>query len=125
MARRTNRPPITRTVNLIPVRRQCSTCGGSLWKLYQTQRTITTLEEVTRLTVTVVRCHNPACADYHQPYRPEEEGAWALPHGEFGLDDCPHRHLALARASLGPGDPHGPAGAARRHRGAYGHASPG
>lgn len=23
---------------------------------------------------------------YHLPYRAEEEGAWALPHGEFGLD---------------------------------------
>jgi hypothetical protein len=23
---------------------------------------------------------------YHRPYRPEEEGRWALPHGEFGLD---------------------------------------
>jgi hypothetical protein len=23
---------------------------------------------------------------YHLPYRSEEEGAWALPHGEFGLD---------------------------------------
>jgi hypothetical protein len=22
----------------------------------------------------------------HQPYRPEAEGAWALPHGEYGLD---------------------------------------
>jgi hypothetical protein len=26
------------------------------------------------------------CARYHQPTRPEEEGNWALPHGEFGLD---------------------------------------
>jgi hypothetical protein len=23
---------------------------------------------------------------YRRPYRPEEEGGWALPHGEFGLD---------------------------------------
>jgi hypothetical protein len=23
---------------------------------------------------------------YRCPYRPEEEGLWALPHGEFGLD---------------------------------------
>ncbi len=27
-----------------------------------------------------------ACVLYHQPIRPEEEGSWALPHGEFGLD---------------------------------------
>ncbi len=86
MARRTKRRPITRIVTLAPVRRQCATCGGRLWRLYQTQRTITTLEDVTRLTLTVVRCPHPACSRDHQPYRPEEEGAWALPHGEFGLD---------------------------------------
>ena len=34
----------------------------------------------------VRRCRNAACALYHVPYRAEEEGAWALPHGEFGLD---------------------------------------
>ncbi len=86
MARRTKRPPITRTVRLAPVRHQCSACGDRLWSLYQTQRTVTTLEAVTRLTLSVFRCPNPACPRYHRPYRPEEEGAWALPHGEFGLD---------------------------------------
>ncbi len=86
MARRTKRPPITRTVSLVPARRECSACGGRLWHLYQTQRTVTTLDDVTRLTLTLLRCPNSACARYHQPVRPEEEGAWALPHGEFGLD---------------------------------------
>jgi hypothetical protein len=57
-----------------------------LWHLYQTQRTVTTLADVTRLQLTLFRCPNPACPRYHQPVRPEEEGAWALPHGEFGLD---------------------------------------
>ncbi len=90
MARRTKRPPITRTVRLLPAHRQCAACGGRLWYLYQTQRTVTTLADVTRLSLTVVRCPNPACAHYHQPYRPEEEGAWALPHGEFGLDVIAH-----------------------------------
>ncbi len=86
MARRTKRPPITRTVQFAPVRSTCSACGGSLWHLYHRQRTITTLDDVCRLTLTVVRCHNPQCPRYHLPYRPEEEGAWALPHHEFGLD---------------------------------------
>ncbi len=86
MARRTKRPPVTRTLSLRPVCQQCSACGSRLWHLYQTQRTVTPLEDVCRLTVTVVRCPNPACPRYHQPYRPEEEGMWALPHGEFGLD---------------------------------------
>ncbi len=86
MARRTCRPPITRRITLAPARRICSACGGSLWVVYETQRTVTTLAEVCRLTLTVVRCHNPACSRYHQLYRPEEEGAWTLPHHEFGLD---------------------------------------
>jgi hypothetical protein len=86
MARRTKRPPVTRHVDLAPVRRTCAACGGTLWNVYETARTVTTLDDVCRLTLTVVRCHNPACRRYHQPYRPEEEGAWALPHGEFGLD---------------------------------------
>ena len=86
MARRTPRPPVTRTQALAPVARQCSACGGSLWVTYHTERTVTTLESVCRLALTVVYCHNAQCLRYHQPYRPEEEGAWALPHGEFGLD---------------------------------------
>lgn len=86
MARRTPRPPITRSLPLVPLARQCSACGGSLWVTYHTARTVTTLDSVCRLTLTVVYCHNAQCPRYHLPSRPEEEGAWALPHGEFGLD---------------------------------------
>jgi hypothetical protein len=86
MARCTKRPPVTRQVALTPARRQCSACGGSLWAAYENRRTITTLTDVCRLTLTVVRCHNPPCPRYHRAYRPEAEGAWALPHHEFGLD---------------------------------------
>ena len=49
-------------------------------------RTITTLDGLCQLLLSIRRCHNPECSRYHQPYRPEEEGRWALPHGEFGLD---------------------------------------
>src|SRR5215210_214536 len=86
MARRTPRPPITRRQPLAPVTRQCSACGGTLWVTYHTARTVTTLDSVCRLALTVVSCHNAQCPRYHQPYRPEAESAWALPHGEFGLD---------------------------------------
>ena len=86
MARRTKRPPITRQVHLRPERRQCSACGGSVWAAYENYRTVTTLNAVCRLTLTVARCHNPACPRYRIAYRPEEEGAWSLPHHEFGLD---------------------------------------
>lgn len=53
---------------------------------YHTQRTITTLTGQHRLHLAVRRCTSPNCPRYHQPYRPEAEGAWALPHGEYELD---------------------------------------
>ena len=34
----------------------------------------------------VRRCQNKDCDRYHQPYRPEAEGKYALPVHEFGLD---------------------------------------
>jgi hypothetical protein len=34
----------------------------------------------------VRQCQDAACPLYRRPYRPEEEGHWALPQGEFGLD---------------------------------------
>jgi hypothetical protein len=86
MARRTKRPPITRTLSLEPITRTCSACGGTLWAGYDATRTITTLDHVNRLTLSVRRCHNPTCPRHRLPIRPEEEGAWALPNGEFGLD---------------------------------------
>ncbi len=86
MARRTKRPPVTRTRSLEPISRSCSSCGGTLWAGYATARTITTLNDVCRLTLSVRRCHTPSCPCYRLPVRPEEEGAWALPNGEFGLD---------------------------------------
>jgi hypothetical protein len=53
---------------------------------YHSHRTVTTLEGVVRLTLQVRQCITLECRQYHQPYRPEEEPGWALPHGEFGLD---------------------------------------
>ena len=90
MARRTKRPPITRTQTLVPVRRTCSACSGTLWMAYHTRRTVTTLDSVCRLTLAIFQCHNRQCLYFEHPYRPEEEGAWALPHGEFGLDVIAH-----------------------------------
>ena len=53
---------------------------------HHSHRTVTTLQGVTRLTLKVYRCRNQTCSRFHQPTRPEEEGGWALPHREFGLD---------------------------------------
>jgi hypothetical protein len=47
---------------------------------------VTFLDEVVRFTLVIRRCRAPSCARYRRAYRPEEEGALALPHGEFGLD---------------------------------------
>jgi len=57
-----------------------------MWVAYHTCRTVTTLKGNYRLTLHIRRCRNQQCEWYHRPYRPEEEGRWALPHGEFGLD---------------------------------------
>ncbi len=86
MARRQRRPTPTSTHVLTPERTHCVGCGSPLWVAYHNARVVTTLTEVAGLTLAVRRCQNADCALYHHAYRPEEEGAWALPHGEFGLD---------------------------------------
>ena len=53
---------------------------------YHDRRTVATLEGLYDLVLVVRLCRDPACPLYRKPYRPEEEGGWALPHGEFGLD---------------------------------------
>ena len=86
MARRTARPAATQQYHLEPYQRDCPACGASAPVAYHNDRTVATLDGVYRLTLGVRRCGNPGCARFRQPYRPEEEGHWALPHGEFGLD---------------------------------------
>jgi hypothetical protein len=86
MARRSRRPQATRAQALEPLLRACPGCGERLYTVYRTARSVTTLEGICRLTLQVRRCRNPNCVRYQFPYRPEEEGRWALPHGEFGLD---------------------------------------
>lgn len=74
------------TRHLEPIHQQCWACGQPMWVAYHTTRTVTTLEGCCQLVLRVRRCRNRFCQEYHRPYRPEEEGSWALPHGEFGLD---------------------------------------
>jgi hypothetical protein len=57
-----------------------------MWADYANRRTVATLDGLTRLNLTVRRCHNPHCDAHLRPYRPEAEGRYALPHHEFGLD---------------------------------------
>src|SRR5947209_9680026 len=85
MARREPRPQANRYERLEPQRTTCIECEQPMWVAYHAHRTITTLHGLCRLTV-VRRCGNVSCPRYQQAYRPEEEGHWALPHGECGLD---------------------------------------
>ena len=86
MARKQARPEATQKVVLEPVQITCRACGSRMRMARHSQRTVTTLQGVTHLTLKVYRCRNTDCPRFHQATRPEEEGRWALPHGEFGLD---------------------------------------
>jgi hypothetical protein len=86
MPRTRSRPRPTRAQTLTPVTRHCPECGHTLWADYRNYRTVTTLDAVTRLTLDIRRCSNPACPRFRRPYRPEAEPHFALPHHEFGLD---------------------------------------
>jgi hypothetical protein len=86
MAKRKRRLDATIDHVLEPLRTRCTACGGPLWIAYATTRTVVTLDGPVHFTVKVRRCQTRTCALYHRPYRPEEEGGWALPHNEFGLD---------------------------------------
>ncbi len=86
MARRQRRPPASVEHILTPLDSCCPICGHVAPVAYHSQRTIATLDGLCHLTLVVRRCQERTCPLYHQPYRPEAEGALALPHGEFGLD---------------------------------------
>ncbi len=86
MARMRCRPAATSERTLEPLSAECVECGGPLWQEYDNERTVTTLDGSVHLTLHIRRCQNRACALFHRPYRPEAEGAVALPHAEFGLD---------------------------------------
>src|SRR5436853_1815270 len=88
MVRRT-RPPraeATHAMTLTPLKESCEQCGQPLWVGYHAHRTVTKLDGLWKLTIVVRRCMQPECPCYHVAYRPEEEGRWAMPHGEFGLE---------------------------------------
>src|SRR4051794_35478588 len=86
MVRRQARPAADRAYRLEPYQRRCAHCGGPAHVAYHSRRTVATLDGLYALTLVVRRCQDPACPLYHRAYRPEEEGHWVLPQGEFGLD---------------------------------------
>ncbi|MBV9615613.1 MAG: hypothetical protein JO031_09175 [Ktedonobacteraceae bacterium] len=82
MARPTRLVTECSVVSFLPLSSTCLSCGKTAHIAYHTQRTITTLTGRHRLHLAVRRCTSPECPRYHRPYRPEAEGAWALPHGD-------------------------------------------
>jgi hypothetical protein len=53
---------------------------------YDNCRNLVTLSGMVRLRLRIRRCEAPDCPRFRRPYRPEAEGALALPQHEFGLD---------------------------------------
>src|SRR6476646_9559515 len=86
MARRAARPQPDRTLKLPTLTRTCPACAGPLWAAYKTQRSVTTLTGTVRLRLQVRRCRDSRCPRHGLPLRPEQEGRYALPEHEFGLD---------------------------------------
>src|SRR5918911_449985 len=71
---------------LRPARQLCPGCGGHMRLRYATRRTLVLLTGAVRLRLHIRRCEREGCARYHVAYRPEAEGALALPQHAFGLD---------------------------------------
>src|SRR5262249_40936876 len=89
--RRRPRPKPDRTLDLVPIMRDCPECQHRLHPRYNNFRTITTLDGVLRLTLSVRRCTNPSCPRFLQPYRPE-----AAPHSAFPNPELPLNVRATA-----------------------------
>src|SRR6266436_4839077 len=86
MPRRSARPQPDRSVELATQTRDCPACGRRLWAANKPRRTVVTLEGLVRLHLQVRSCRNPDCPRHKVCLRPEQEGRFALPQHEFGLD---------------------------------------
>ena len=80
------RPQPDRSLTLTPILLDCPECQHRTYADYNNYRTVSTLDSVFRLTLTIRRCPNPECSRFLRPYRPEAESHFALPYHEFGLD---------------------------------------
>jgi hypothetical protein len=86
MPRRSARPQPDRTVDLATHTRDCPACGRRLWAANKPRRTVVTLDGLVQLRLQVRSCRNPECSRHRACVRPEQEGHFALPQHEFGLD---------------------------------------
>jgi hypothetical protein len=86
MPRRSVRPRPDRTLDLPTQTRTCPACSGPLWSAATARRSVVTLEGLVRLRLQIRSCRNPDCPRHRACLRPEQEGRFALPQHEFGLD---------------------------------------
>src|SRR4030095_8732372 len=86
MARLSARARPDRERVLRPARQRCPGCGAHMRLRYENRRTLVLLSGAVRLRLQIRRCERVGCTRYHVAYRPEAEGAIALPQPEFGLD---------------------------------------
>src|ERR1700745_4148296 len=86
MARTSIRQRPDREEVLRPGQTACPACGHPMRLRYANCRPLVTLAGPARLRLKIRRCERDDCLRHHQPYRPEAEGALALPEHEFGLD---------------------------------------
>jgi hypothetical protein len=86
MPRWTARPLPDRTVELANRTKVCPTCSRPLWAAAKPYRSVTTLDGIVRLHLQLRSCRNPDCSRRGVCLRPDQEGRFALPHHEFGLD---------------------------------------
>src|SRR5262249_35186648 len=86
MSRRSARSQPDQCLELSTYLRACPVCGRPLWAANKPRRTVTTLQGLVRLRLQVRSCRNPECPRYKTCLRPEQEGHFALPQHEFGLD---------------------------------------
>ena len=87
MARWSARARPDRERVLRPGAQLCPACGGvHAGALREPPHAGDCCSGSVRLRLKIRRCEREDCARYHKPYRPEAEGAIALPQHEFGLD---------------------------------------
>ncbi len=86
MARKSLKPEAASFKVLECVQQQYLSCSKLMWNEYDNYRHVRTLKGVVQLRMKIRCCHNKLCERYRIAYRPEQEGSWALPQQEFGLD---------------------------------------
>lgn len=86
MSRHKRPPTLWEERSLQPWTRACPECRRRMWVRYTCKRSLLHLQGTVRYQIVVCACQNTACPRFHKPFRPEEEGALALPKSAYGLD---------------------------------------